>query len=414
MKKLLRRPSGTGGIYFDEKRQRWIGQAPPQRNYTTGKIRRRKIVGTPDESYTAFSKRLELFIDELTASEGSPETVGELVDQWFNTLDPDAPKQSQGNIDRIESQIRTHLSPVIGDIPMMALTVDDVEAWLANRKTKNGDPLARSSVKKLRSILNQSYTYATKRQYVKWNPALVADLPKTAQVKRTGRALTPDEIDKLFGVCVDDRLGAWLIVGVTMGLRPGELSGLIWDAVDFDTGTVRVYQSLAYERKRGLHLKTTKTGRVRRLKMPPLAVEVLEAHRQRQNKERTLAGDWPKQWAQLVFVTPWGGPLDRSYARRMVQRLGEEAAIEGHLTSYDLRHTASEYAASKVSMERLADLMGHTTIDTVQRHYRHPETNVIDVAPEVWAQGASQGASARGKETVAISQVKTKKAKSGG
>ena len=65
-------------------------------------------------------------------------------------------------------------------------------------------------------------------------------------------------------------------------------------------------------------------------------------------------------------------------------------------------------------MERLADLMGHTTIDTVQRHYRHPETNVIDVAPEVWGQGASQGASDGGKETVVISQVKTKKAKGRG
>ncbi len=411
-KKPQRRPSGKGAIYFDETRQRWIGQAPPQRNYATGKIRRRKVIGRKGESYTAFSKRLEAFIDEMATAEGLPETVGDLVGQWFKVLDADAPNQSQGNIDRIERQIRVHLSPVIGDIPMKALTVDDVEAWLANRKTKDGDPLARSTLKKLRSILNQSYKYAIKRQYTRWNPASVADLPKTAQVKRVGRALTPDEINKLFEVCVDDRLGAWLIVGITTGLRPGELSGLTWEAVDFEAETLRVFQALSFERGKGSHLKEPKTGRVRTLRMASLTVEVLEAHRVRQDEERELVGDWPDEWSHLVFVTPRGGPLDRANTRRMVQRLGEQARIEGSLTSYDIRHTASEYAASKVSVERLADLMGHTTIETVQRHYRHPETNVIEVAPEVW--GASRGASDTGKERGGVSQVRAKKAKGRG
>ena len=407
-----RRQSGRGGIYFDETRQRWVGQAPPQRNYATGKIRRRKVIGRQGESYTALAKRLEAFIDEMATDEGVPETVGGLVDQWFKTLDADAPNQSQGNIDRVEHQIRVHLSPVIGDIPMKALTVDDVEAWLANRKTKTGEPLARSTVKKLRSILNQSYKYATKRQYTKWNPAAVADLPKTAPVKRIGRALTPDEINKLFVVCADDRLGAWLIVGITMGLRPGELSGLTWEAVDFDAETLRVFQALSYERGKGSYLKEPKTGRVRTLRMAPLTIEVLEAHRVRQDGERELLGDWPDEWSDLVFVTPRGGPLDRANTRRMVQGLGGQAGIEGSLTSYDIRHTASEYAASKVSVERLADLMGHTTIETVQRHYRHPETNVIDVAPEVW--GASKGASDTGKEKVAVPQVRAKRAQGRG
>ena len=386
---MTRRAAGEGALYYDEKGRRWIGQAPPEKNYRTGKVRRLKVVGGDGESKASVSKRLRELIAERTAEQGAPETVGELVGQWAATLDPNAAHQSQGNIDRIDQQVRTHVLPVLGDIPLKSLTVDDVEYWLRERRTPDGEPLARSTLKKLRSILAQSYDYAVKRQYTKWNPARVADLPQDAPVKRRGRALTPDEIDSLMLTAQDDRLGAWVVVGITMGLRPGEVSGLVWDAVDFDRRTVTVYQAMGGDR----HLKTTKTGRTRTLSLPDVTADALEAHRTRQDEERALLGDWPAKWAQLVFVTPNGTPLDRSNTRRMVQRIATAAGVEGDVTSYDMRHTASEFLASSVSMERLADLLGHRDTQTVQRHYRHPETTVIDVAAERWGQGASQGAS---------------------
>ncbi len=85
----------------------------------------------------------------------------------------------------------------------------------------------------------------------------------------------------------------------------------------------------------------------------------------------------------LVFLTAYGTPLDRSNTRRRVQRIGQEAGV-GPLNPYDLRHTAAELIASSTSEHRLADLLGHRDTSTTRKHYRHPETSVIQVAAEHW------------------------------
>ena len=305
-----------------------------------------------------------------------------LVDRWFRTLDPRAPRQSQGNINRIDSQIRTHIK-VIADVPVGSFDPDDVEAWLRERKDRNGRLLARSTLGKLRSIIAQAYDYGMKRKYVKWNPARVADLPMDADVQPEGRALTAEEAGKLLEYVRGERLGAWIVVGLTLGLRPGEISGLSWHGVDFKRRTLVVYQSLGTDRQ----LKGTKTGRTRILALPDVTIEALRDHEERQSTERELAGDWPARYADFVFVNSYGRPLERSNTRRMVRGFSQSAGI-GNLNPYDLRHTAAELMSETASEWKLADLLGHANTDTVQRHYRHPDTSVIHVADEYWRQGA--------------------------
>ena len=42
-----------------------------------------------------------------------------------------------------------------------------------------------------------------------------------------------------------------MIVGVTMGLRPGELTGLSWRDVDMDAGVIHVRRTLKREKPAG-------------------------------------------------------------------------------------------------------------------------------------------------------------------
>jgi integrase len=51
-------------------------------------------------------------------------------------------------------------------------------------------------------------------------------------------------------------------------LRPGEISGLNWPAVDLGAGKVIVHQSLAWVSYQPV-LKEPKTGRTRTLDLPP-------------------------------------------------------------------------------------------------------------------------------------------------
>jgi integrase len=89
------------------------------------------------------------------------------------------------------------------------------------------------------------------------------------------------------------------------------------------------------------------------------------------------------EWSDLVFVSESGTPLIPSNMRRLISALTASAGIEGGVTPYSLRHTATSLlSASGVAPELLADLLGHKDTRMVHHHYRHPVTPTITVARE--------------------------------
>jgi len=90
---------------------------------------------------------------------------------------------------------------------------------------------------------------------------------------------------------------------------------------------------------------------------------------------------WPAEWSDLVFVSEAGTPLIPSNLRRWISALAVEAGIDGKVTPYNLRHSATSLlSASGVAPETLADLLGHVDTRMVHKHYRHPVTPSIRVA----------------------------------
>lgn len=387
---MSRRAKGEGSVYYDDGIGRWVGMADAGLNPKTGKRRRVKVTGKPGESKASVAARLRDRIEHLQATTATaPETVGQLVEAWLKRAAPK--RMDTRTLSMVESMVRNHLTPVLGGVKVTALTVEDVEAWLDAK----ADQLAKSSLIKLRSYLAQAFDFGLRRRHVVWNPARVAELPHNAEGKREGRALTVPEARALLNAAMQpydrdakpgetgNRLGAWVVLGLTLGLRPGEISGLTWEAVDGDR--LVIFQSLSWTAGRP-RLKDTKTGDSRTLRLPAPAQDALRRHRIASNEERLLMGDrWPLEWSNLVFVTTNGTPLDPSNVRRLVARLAKDAGIEGTVTPYDLRHSATSLlAAAGHSADSLADLLGHRDTRMVWKHYRHVISESVDVAADYW------------------------------
>ncbi|MBA3361934.1 MAG: site-specific integrase [Acidimicrobiia bacterium] len=382
---MKRRAQGEGSLYFDSEKGRWVGQADAGLNPKTGKRRRLKVIGGSGETKTEVATRLRNKISDLeNLSASAPKTVADLVSLW---LSKGAPK----NMDRrtltmVESMVRNHLITSLGSVRVGALMVEDVEAWLDAK----AETMAKSSVIKLRSYLAQAFDFGIRRRHAVWNPARIAELPVGATDRRSPRALTAPEAKALLNVARHHRLGALVTAGVTLGLRPAELTGLEWAAIDFAQKTITVYQSLQPKATRDSKstptLKGTKTGLTRTLQLPAPTVAALERHRAAQVEERLLVGDrWPLKWRDVVFVTSNGTPIDASAVRKLVSRLAAEAGLQGVVTPYDLRHTATSLlSAAGESAEKLADLLGHKDTRMVFKHYRHPVTSTISTAVEYW------------------------------
>ena len=101
------------------------------------------------------------------------------------------------------------------------------------------------------------------------------------------------------------RLGAYVILSLTTGIRTEEARALLWDHVDLDgdpDARTPVPPSIAVWRSVRLH-GDTKTEKSRRtLALPQNAVTALREHRKRQVEARLAAGElW--QDTGLVFTT---------------------------------------------------------------------------------------------------------------
>ena len=102
----------------------------------------------------------------------------------------------------------------------------------------------------------------------------------------------------------EDRLEALYVVALHTGLRRGELLALRWNDVDFEKGTLRVDESLD---QHGAFRAPKREESRRTLRLTPVSLAALKAHRARQNEERLKAGE---RWRDngLDSLTTWANP----------------------------------------------------------------------------------------------------------
>ncbi|MHB8681561.1 MAG: tyrosine-type recombinase/integrase [Acidimicrobiales bacterium] len=285
-----------------------------------------------------------------------------------------ASEKSPNTIDKYEWAIRGWISPALGRLELRKVRAEHVEDLLLDMQRQG---LAKNSMVRVRSTFSMALDQAVRRGLVERNVATLAIVPRGP--KREGRSLTYEQVLRLFAASKGDRLETLVIMGVLLGLRPGELAGLRWDSVDLRRRVLTVHEA-RLEEPGGMRLGGTKTRRSRRsLDMPALLVASLTEHRRRQAREKKAAG---RRWKEhgLVFSSTVGTPIDRWRLRRRVAELTEAAGL-GLWTPRELRHTCvSLLSDAGVPIETIADVMGHANARVTGEIYRHPVHPTVDAA----------------------------------
>jgi integrase len=308
-------------------------------------------------------------------------TVAKWLEHWLSTM-VDGRVGSDNTRKNYEQIVRVHLVPALGKVKLDKLSPEQVDRFL---KAKADEGLGRSHVGRMRTLLGDALTHAERRGLVARNAAALSVMPKT-EAPTERQSLTPTEARGLLAAAGGERLEALVVVGGSVGLRPGELTGLLWSDIDLEATppALTVSGSLkrrpkttgkGYELERGA-VKRSKDGR-RTVALPPRAVAALKAHGARQARERLLAGElWHDQG--LVFASEVGTPVVPSALRRVFARIAKAAGLTGAFP-YLLRHTTvSLLLDDGASIEEVADLLGDDP-RTLYRYYRHKVRAVADV-----------------------------------
>ncbi|MEM9200717.1 MAG: tyrosine-type recombinase/integrase [Actinomycetota bacterium] len=358
-----RRGHGEGSIYQDN-RGRWVAEIDLGRD-ANGKRRRPKRIARTRLEARQRLKELQADAAAHLDIEGSNVTIGDLLERVIENA------RSKGRqpktIDNYE-WAASHIRPTFGSTRAREVTALQIEAHLGRLVEERN--LSRSSLARILRTLRQALDEGIRHDWLTRNVATVARCPDSHTAAR--EALTVEQVRLLVAAADGTRLHAPVVVGVTCGLRPGELLGLTWANLNLEISpsTLTVSQSLKHDRT-GTYLGDVKTATSRRtIALTEATASALKSHRTRQNRERLAAGPgWVDH--NLVFANELGRPWDPSNFRRDFQVLTSAAGL-GKVAPYAMRHTAVTLLSEEgVPAEQIADLVGHRDTRMVERVYRH-------------------------------------------
>jgi integrase len=271
-----------------------------------------------------------------------------------------------------------HLTPALGDLVLAALSPADVQAFL-NAKSTSG--LSPRTVGYLRGVLRGALGHAERTDLVTRNVARLARPPRIP--RRRVSPLSVEQVRTFVAAIAGDRLEALYLVALGVGLRQGEILGLRWSDVDLIEGTLTVRHALARIEGR-LVLVEPKSATSRRVvPLPAFVRNALVAHRAHQAQEPLpLRPDPPDPFADLVFVTTHGTPLDGITITRRFQRILADAGLPRQ-RFHDLRHAcASLLLAQGVPARVVMETLGHSEISLTLNTYSHVMPSVGREAAE--------------------------------
>jgi integrase len=368
-----RRSRGDGGLYWSEKRQRWIAAASLGFDASGKRIMRRASGKTKTEAKNKLKDVLRDYEDGLAIAPTSY-TVADAVNDWltYGLVDQDT-----GTRETCTSLSKNHVIPALGARKLRELSAEDVDKWLAAKAKTHST----RTLEAMHSCLNRAVKRAMARDKVKRNVVELCSIPK-GQPGRPSKALTLAQARAVLAAAANTSMYAYIVIALLTGARTEEMRALTWDHVSLKGNPaadppipphIAVWRSV---RATG----DTKTRKSRRtIALPARCVEVLWEHWENQGWDRLAAGD---KWEEhgLVFASAVGKEIDASHVRRAFRAalIKADGLDPAEWTPRELRHSfVSLLSDSGVPLEEISRLVGHSGTAVTEEVYRKQIRPVI-------------------------------------
>lgn len=284
-----------------------------------------------------------------------------------------------------------HVKGELGHMYITQISTKDIDKFtlkLAEKKYSEG------FIKSNFNFIAAVFSFALKQNYLKDIPTDKASIPRVT--KPIIEVLNPEQIQKMIELLSNTNLLLSFQIGISTGMRVGEVFGLRWKDINFKNNTIDINKQLIYETDHWCLGLPKTDGSKRTIRMSKDLSDYLRIEKEKQIHNRKSAGEWYvdnkvfnnfTRKSEIVddfvnvkddgtFLTP-----DSS---KYINRVAKANGINFHF--HLLRHThATQLLEGGASIKLVQERLGHARPEITLQTYSHVspihESNIIDNLP---------------------------------
>lgn len=361
-----RRANGEGNIR-KRKDGRWEGRYTAGYDEATGKRITKNVLG---KTQAEVREKLKVAIETakvVDVSRTDKFTVGDWLDIWFE--DYAKIKIRPTSHATYKGYIENHIKPTLGRVQLSKLTSLQLQGLYKNL-LKNGrvdrkesqsksKGLSAKTIRNIHQIISSALELAKAQRLVAINPADACALPKIEHKEM--QTLTADQLGAFLAEAKRSGVFEMYYLELATGLRRGELLGLKWDDINFESSTVVVRRQICRIDGEVVEAPLKTKNSYRTISLGDDALEIL-----RQQKA--------KSYSEFVFPSSTGGPISPDSVLHMLHRVLKRAGLP-RVRFHDLRHTFATLALQNgVDIKTVSGMLGHYSAGFTLDTYAHVTT----------------------------------------
>ena len=260
------------------------------------------------------------------------------------------------------------------------LKIDEIRPYHLNRfykklaepgmNQKTGGYLSNKTILEYHRLISTILSQARKEGLDPENVAERATPPK--KEKHEASFFEPDVVIAILKALENESLKwqAFTCLIIDTGARRGELLGIKWSSVDFESNTIYICNNVLYSKNKGIYEDTTKTGVNRLVAISPVVMSILSAWKEEQQLEKADMGNlWND--TDFVFTQKNGKVMHPDSVTDWYRKFSKRNGLPP-VYPHKFRHTqASLLIHAGIDIVSVSKRLGHAKVSTTTDIYAH-------------------------------------------
>ena len=301
-------------------------------------------------------------------------TVEEWMEEWITLYLPNVEETTRVGY---KTKLRCYIKPALGDILIYSLRADHVQKMVNDMQARGLSP---KNIRDTFNNINAAMKKAVVLRYIPFNPCEGVVLPKLKKYR--AKVYDNQMIHTLLDTASGTDMYLPVLLGVTVGLRRGEMLALRWDDIDFKTNTIKVRSNMV-NGENGIIIKAPKSeAGIRDIKVGDEVMAELKKARLKYMEDALTSTIF--QNLNFVIRQEDGSPLHPDSMTRKWSRFLKDNNLP-HIRLHDLRHSnATALIQAGVNPRVVQQRLGHSDVNITLNTYTHvlPEMD-IDAAEKL-------------------------------